>query len=98
MMQPMQGAYAQVNKPQAIEHYHMETVVVINKVSGVKTFYKVVLGSLRRISKGEHHKIVCESWKASCMSTTGAANPKATHTRHYTTWHFRMSDLRNGTH
>lgn len=94
MMQPMQGAYAQVNKPQAIEHYHMETVVVINKVTGVKTFYKLVCGALRRIGKEEHHKIVCESWKASCMSTTGAANPKATHIRHYTTWHFRMTDLR----
>lgn len=98
MMQPMQGAYAQVNKPQAIEHYHMETVVVIHKITGLKTFYKVVLGGLRRIGKEEHHKIVCEAWKASCMYTTGAANPKSTHIRHYTTWHFRMTDFRKSVH
>lgn len=94
MNQPMQSAMIQREKSQAINHYHMETVVVINKVTGVKTFYKLVCGALRRIGKEEHHKIVCESWKASCMSTTGAANPKATHIRHYTTWHFRMTDLR----
>lgn len=94
MNQPMQYAMIQREKSQAINHYHMETVVVINKVTGVKTFYKLVCGALRRIGKEEHHKIVCESWKASCMSTTGAANPKATHIRHYTTWHFRMTDLR----
>lgn len=77
-----------------MQDYHMETVVVVNKTTGVKTFYKLVCGVLRRIGKDDHHKIVCEAWKASCMVTKGAANPKSTHVRHHTTWHFRMSDLK----
>lgn len=90
----MQGAHAQASKPQAIEHYHMETMLVVNKVTGVRTFYKRVCAVWRRIGKDEHHKIVCDAWKASCMTTAGAVNPKVSHIRHYTTWHFRMSDLR----
>lgn len=88
MMQPMQSAHAGTVRQRVKQEYTMETVVVINKVTGRRTYYKLVCGVLRRIGKDDHHKIVCDSYKASCMSTTGAANPKATHIRHYTTWHF----------
>lgn len=89
MHAPMQAAQAQVMHKRP-ERYTMETVVVINKVTGVKTFYKLVCGALRRIGKDDHHKIVRESVRASCMSTTGAANPASKHIRHYTTWHFEF--------
>lgn len=89
MHAPMQAAQAQVmhKRPQ---HYIMETVVVVNKQTEARTYYKLVCGVLRRIGKDDHHKIVCESVRASCMSTTGAANPASTHIRHYTTWHFEF--------
>jgi len=88
----MQAAQSQVvrTRTRTPQHYVMETVVVINKQTEARTYYKLVCGALRRIGKDDHHKIVCESVRASCMSTTDAANPKSKCIRHYTTWHFYM--------
>jgi len=88
MMQPMQSAHAGTVRQRVKQEYTMETVVVINKVTGRRTYYKLVCGVLRRIGKDDHHKIVVESYKASCMVTKGAANPDLPYIRHFTTWHF----------
>ena len=87
MMQPMQSAQAQT-RPRVKQEYTMETVLVINKATQRRTYYKLVCGVLRRIGKDDHHKIVVESYKASCMVIKGAANPDLPYTRHFTTWHF----------
>ena len=90
MYAPMQGASAQVTRKRERVQYTMETVLVINKATQRKTYYKLVCGVLRRIGADDHHKIVVESYSASCMSTVGAANPKSAYIRHFTTWHFYM--------
>lgn len=90
MHTPMQGANAQVARKREKVEYTMETVLVINKATQRKTYYKLVCGVLRRIGADDHQKIVEESYRASCMSTVGAANPSNPYIRHYTTWHFYL--------
>lgn len=87
MMQPMQSAHAGTARPRVKQEYIMETVVVVNKVTGRKTYYLFVCDVLRRIGKADHDKIVREAYKASCMVTKGAANPDIPYIRHFTTWH-----------
>lgn len=73
------------------KHYVMETVVVINKLTGRKSYYMMVCGALRKIGKDDHDKIARESVRASCMSSVGAVNPASKYIRHYTTWHFEFN-------